>query len=140
MTDVHTTEQRSYNMSRIRSKWTKQEKLFHNWLKGKKIKHKMHPEIEGRPDILIKDLNVLIFLDGCFWHKCPQCFQEPEANKKFWLTKIEKNVKKDGEVTNKLKKEGWKVMRIWEHEVKKDLQGCLKSIESAVDKYYRIKK
>ena len=140
MTDVHTTEQRSYNMSRIRSKWTKQENIFHNWLKGKKIKHKMHPEIEGKPDILIKDLNVLIFLDGCFWHKCPQCFQEPETNKNFWLTKIEKNVKKDGEVTNKLKKEGWKVMRIWEHEVKKDLQGCLKRIESAVDKYYRIKK
>ena len=140
MTDVHTTEQRSYNMSRIRCKWTKQEKIFHNWLKGKKIKHKMHPEIEGKPDILIKDLNILIFLDGCFWHKCPRCFQEPEINKNFWLTKIEKNVKRDGEVTNKLKKEGWKVMRIWEHEVKKDLQGCLKSIESAVDKYYRIKK
>ena len=100
----------------------------------------MHPEIGGKPDILIKDLNVLIFLDGCFWHKCPQCFQEPETNKDFWLTKIEKNVKKDGEVTNKLKKEGWEVMRIWEHEVKKDLQGCLKSIESAVDKYYRTKK
>ncbi len=61
MTDVYTTEQRSYNMSRIRCKWTKQERLLHNWPKGKKIKHKMHHVIEGKPDILIIPFFSLFF-------------------------------------------------------------------------------
>ncbi|RLJ08500.1 MAG: very short patch repair endonuclease [Candidatus Aenigmatarchaeota archaeon] len=134
MTDVLTKEQRSYNMSRIRNKWTKQEKVIHNYLKGRKIKHKMHPDIFGKPDILLRDSGTLIFLDGCFWHKCPKCFVEPKTNRDFWLPKIERNVRKDREVTKKLRSEGWKVIRIWEHEIRENLRGCLKKIESAANK------
>ncbi|MCJ7816517.1 MAG: very short patch repair endonuclease [Candidatus Aenigmarchaeota archaeon] len=131
MTDVLTKEQRSYNMSRIRSRWTKQEKTIHNYLKGERIKHKLHPHIEGKPDILLLDSKTLVFLDGCFWHKCPKCFQEPATHRDFWLPKIEKNVKKDGETSRKLRIEGWKILRIWEHEIRKNPERVFKKIKSA---------
>ncbi len=82
-------------MSNIKSKWTDQEKKIHSYLKANKIKHKMHPKLSGSPDILLKDANTVVFLHGCFWHKCPKCYKEPKSNKKYWLPKIEKNVKRD---------------------------------------------
>lgn len=85
----------------------------------------MHPNIEGKPDILIKDSDTLLFLDGCFWHKCPKCYSEPATNRDFWAPKIEKNVKNDKKTTLALKKQGWRVLRIWEHEIKNDILGCL---------------
>ena len=129
MADVLTKEQRSYNMSRIRGKWTRQEIIIHNKLKGRKIKHKMHPKISGKPDIMLKDAKVLVFLDGCFWHKCPRCFNEPENNREFWISKIEDNVRNDKIITRNLKKDGWKVLRIWEHEIRNDSDICIKKIE-----------
>lgn len=128
MTDVHTKKQRSYNMSKIRSKWTKPEILIHNYLKGKKVRHRMHPDIEGKPDILLVDSNTVVFLDGCFWHKCPRCFKEPASNRDFWLPKIERNVERDNEITKKLKKMGWNVVRIREHDIKRGTDFCLKKI------------
>lgn len=104
-------------MSRIRSKWTKQEKLVHNYLKGHKIKHKMHPKMEGSPDIILTNKKVAIFLHGCFWHKCPLHYREPKSKRKYWIPKIEKNVLKDKENIKLLRKQGWKVVVIWEHDV-----------------------
>jgi DNA mismatch endonuclease (patch repair protein) len=118
MTDVHTKTQRSYNMSRIRSKWTEPERIIHNYLKGRKVKHQMHPNIFGRPDILLLEKNIIVFLDGCFWHKCPNCFHKPSTNRKFWVVKIDKNVQKDMIVNRKLVSDGWRVVRIWEHEIR----------------------
>jgi DNA mismatch endonuclease (patch repair protein) len=129
MTDVFTKEKRSWVMSRIRSKWTKQERLVHNYLKGKKIKHKMHPKMEGSPDIILPSKKIAIFLHGCFWHKCPIHYKEPKTKKKFWIPKIEKNVKRDREVTNQLKKDGYKVIRFWEHDVEKNISWCINKIE-----------
>jgi DNA mismatch endonuclease, patch repair protein len=117
MTDVLTKGQRSYNMSKIRSKWTTPEKQVHNYLKGKKIKHKMHPDMEGHPDIILTDAKTVIFIDGCFWHKCPKCYKEPKSRRSFWLPKIERTVKKDIETNKNLRKNGCKIVRIWEHEI-----------------------
>ncbi len=128
MADNLTKEQRSKTMSRIRSKWTSQEKKIHNYLKGNKIKHKMHPNIKGSPDILLKDTKTVIFLHGCFWHKCPKCYKEPKSNKEYWLPKIEKNVKRDRKNKKLLKAQGFKVIIIWEHEIKKDLKKVLKNL------------
>lgn len=132
MTDVLTPEQRSYCMSRIRSKWTKQEVRVHNWLKGNKIRHKTHPKIDGSPDIILKYSKVAIFIHGCFWHKCPRCYVEPKSRKEFWLPKIEKNVRKDIENKKILEKNGWKVMVLWEHEVKKNFYKCMEKIREGV--------
>lgn len=128
MVDNLTKEQRSKCMSRIRSKWTVQEVKIHNYLKGNKIKHKMHPRLTGRPDILLTDTNVVVFLHGCFWHKCPKCYKEPKSRKDYWLPKIDNNLKRDKKYARILKLEGYKVLKLWEHEVKKDFNKALKRI------------
>jgi len=118
MADVFTKKKRSWIMSRIRSKWTKQEVIVHNYLKGKKIKHKMHPKMIGGPDIVIPDKRIAIFLHGCFWHKCPIHYREPKSGKKFWRTKVENNVLRDKKGIRLIKKNGWKPVIIWEHDIK----------------------
>jgi len=128
MADNLTKAQRSYTMSRIRSKWTKQENTLHNKLKGLKIKHKMHPDIEGRPDIILKKKKIAVFLHGCFWHKCPKCYKAPKTEKKYWLPKIENNVKRDKRNLKILRKLGYKVLRLWEHDNKKNFENVINKI------------
>ena len=77
------------------------------------------PRIYGRPDFADRKNKIAVFVDGCFWHKCPDCFKEPKSNTEFWMNKIEKNVRRDRKVSYLLKKWGWKVIRIWEHDIKK---------------------
>lgn len=122
MPDNLTKEQRSKTMSRIRSKWTKQEKILHNKLKGLKIKHKMHPDIEGHPDMILKKKKVAVFLHGCFWHKCPKCYKEPKTDKKYWLPKIDNNVKRDKRNLKLLRKQGYTAIKLWEHDIKKNFE------------------
>ena len=107
MTDILSHEQRSKRMSQIRSKWTKQERLIHNYLKGLKIKHKMHPILTGNPDILLTNSKTVVFIHGCFWHKCPKCYREPKSNREYWLPKLAKNVTRDRKNARKLRKEGF---------------------------------
>jgi len=125
MVDTLTEEQRSHCMSRIRSKWTKQEKTIHNYLKSRKIKHKMHPKIKGNPDILFIKTKTVVFLHGCFWHKCPKCYIKPKSNKAYWLPKIDKNVLRDKENEKLLKSQNYHVIKIWEHEIKKEFDSVL---------------
>ena len=128
MADNLTKEQRKKCMSNIKSKWTAQESKIHNFLKGNKIKHKMHPKITGNPDILLKDTNTAVFLQGCFWHKCPKCYKEPKSRKDYWLPKIQNNVKRDRKNGKILKGGEFNVLKIWEHEVKKDFKRALDKI------------
>ncbi len=118
MVDTLTKKQRSYCMSRIRSKWTLPERKIHNFLKGWKVKNSMYPKIDGSPDIVLTDKKIAIFIHGCFWHKCSKCFKEPKSKKAYWLPKLEKNVKRDRLNVNILRKNGWKVVKFWEHQKK----------------------
>jgi len=120
MPDNLTKEQRSLCMSNIRSKWTSAEILLHNFLKGSKIKHKMHPKIDGSPDVIILKQKKAVFLHGCFWHKCRLCYKEPKTRREYWLPKIEKNIIRDRKNERTLRKNGWKIIKIWEHELKKN--------------------
>lgn len=122
MTDNLTSEQRSRCMSKIKSKWTSQELKLHNLLKGKKIKHKMHPCMDGSPDILLLKTNTAVFLHGCFWHKCPACYKEPKSRRDYWIPKIEKNVLRDVKNKKILKENGYLVIIIWEHELRKSFK------------------
>jgi len=115
--DHLTKKQRSYLMSTIKGKWTKQERLVHNYLKGTKIKHRMHPHIIGNPDIILIDKKIAIFLDGCFWHGCARCYKRPTSNTKYWDQKFIMNKKKAKYASSVLRKDGWEVIRIWEHEI-----------------------
>ena len=131
MADVHTREQRSYNMSMIKGKNTKPELMLRKYLFSKGIRgYRVHYKLPGKPDIVFNKYKIAIFVDGCFWHKCPECFKKPATNKKFWKDKIDGNVKRDGEVNKILKREGWKVIRIWEHRIKnRDIKECYNSIK-----------
>lgn len=133
MTDTLTKEQRSKTMSRIRSKWTSQEKKMHNYLKAKKIKHKMHPKIEGSPDILLYKTNTVVFLHGCFWHKCPLCYIEPKSNKSYWVAKIRHNVERDKKARMALRKQGFKVLVLWEHQIKKNFEKSIQKLMNVSD-------
>src|SRR3989338_4295968 len=89
MADVFTKKKRSEIMSKIRSEWTLQEYKVHDFLGEEKIKHKMHPKIYGRPDIILNK-NLIVFLDGCFWHGCAKHCRLPETRKEYWENKIRK--------------------------------------------------
>ena len=135
MADVLTREQRSYNMSRIRGKDTTPELrlrklLFSRGLRGYRTKSKLF----GKPDIAFTRFKVAVFIDGCFWHRCPVCFVRPETNPEFWKNKIEGNVKRDKIVKERLEEEGYKVIRLWEHEVRKDAEKCYLKISGELAK------
>ena len=120
-----TREQRSFNMSRIRGRDTGPEVLlrkllFANGLRGYRVKSRLF----GKPDIVFPRYRVAVFVDGCFWHKCPVCFIKPETNRKFWEDKIGGNIKRDKAVNEKLAQEGYKVVRFWEHEIRSNLNKC----------------
>lgn len=120
MGDVLTKVQRSYNMSQIRGKNTGPEVKLRKLLYEAGVRdYKTQGKLPGKPDVIFQEQKVAVFVDGCFWHKCPACFVEPETRKRFWLGKIDRNVKRDREVNNVLRKKGWKVVRFWEHDVKK---------------------
>lgn len=132
MTDIFTKEKRSWIMSRIRGRNTKMEKLFEKKLRENKIRFKKYPKIlkKGNPDFLID--KIAVFVDGCFWHKCPIHYREPKSKRKYWLPKIEENVKRDKEVNKSLRKMSYKIVRLWEHEVKKNPDRCMKKIRTAI--------
>ncbi len=118
MSDVLTKEQRHYNMSRIRSTRTEPELKLKGALESLGFEYQV-VGIYGRPDFVNRNNKIAIFIDGCYWHKCPQDFVKPETRSEFWMQKIERNVSRDGIVNRRLKSEGWKVLRIWEHDVRK---------------------
>jgi DNA mismatch endonuclease (patch repair protein) len=129
MTDVHNQEQRKFNMSRIRAKNTGPEVkfrklLFANGMRG----YRVHYNLLGKPDVVFIKKKIAIFIDGCFWHKCPVCFKEPETRKEFWMKKINSNIERDKKADLQLQKDGWLVIRIWEHEIRKNPERCIEKI------------
>jgi len=119
--DVLTAQQRSHCMSRIRGKNTKPEKLLRKALWAAGLRYRLHGRLPGKPDLVFSKAKVSIFIDGCFWHGCPQHGVRPKTNKKFWNKKIGGNKQRDVKVRNLLKAQGWVVVRFWEHEIKNDI-------------------
>lgn len=130
MADIFTKAKRSEIMSKIKSKSTKSELFLKRLLKGTYLR--FQPLIYGNPDFGNKKRKIAIFVDGCFWHKCKKCFIPPKSNKKYWLPKLENNAKRDKIVNFTFKKIGWKVIRLWEHNLKKNPQKCLLQIKNTI--------
>jgi len=131
--DVLTPAQRSFNMSRILSKNTSPEIILRKLLTAEGIRgYRLHYKILGKPDIVFPKKKITIFIDGCFWHKCKKDFIAPKTNKKFWFPKIKNNIARDKQVNRALKKTGWTVLRIWEHELKEISQKFLTKINQAL--------
>jgi DNA mismatch endonuclease (patch repair protein) len=77
-------------------------------------------ELPGTPDIVLGKLKVAIFVDGCFWHGCPKHGTVPKTNTAFWTAKIQRNRQRDKRANLALRKLGWKILRVWEHELRAD--------------------
>lgn len=127
--DNLTKEQRKKNMRNIRSSDTKLEKYIRSALHNKGFRFRKNVKnLIGKPDIVFSKKKIVIFIDSCFWHKCRYHYIQPKSNLKYWLQKIERNVSRAKEVNELLKKNGWKVIRIWEHSIIKDKNKCINSI------------
>lgn len=119
--DNHTKEQRRYNMSRIQSKNNVPEEKVRKYLFSKGFRYKKNDRtLPGSPDIVLPKYKTVIFINGCFWHKhnCKR-FVWPASNEDYWRKKILRNVERDKINIEKLKELGWKVLIIWECELKK---------------------
>jgi len=108
---------RSMIMRSIKSEDTKFENAFYSVLISNGINGLIkHPKnIFGKPDFIHNQAKIAIFLDSCFWHGCPEHCRVPHSNVEYWKKKIDKNKKRDKLVSETLRKEGWAVLRIWEH-------------------------
>jgi DNA mismatch endonuclease (patch repair protein) len=119
MADIFSKKKRSDIMSRVRSKETGIEIRLRKelWKAGYRYRKNVSGYF-GKPDILLKKYKAVIFMDSCFWHGCNKYGSVPQTRKKFWNEKIERNKNRDKEVNKHYKKIGWKVIRIWEHDIK----------------------
>lgn len=113
-------QKRSEVMSRIRGKGNQETEVrLATMMRMTGIKGwRRHLPIPGRPDFSFRKHKVAVFVDGCFWHGCPVCFRLPKQNRAFWKAKIEGNRKRDRSVNGRLRRLGWKVIRIKECQLK----------------------
>ena len=129
MADFLSKPERSERMSRIRGKGNKTTELrlvsvfranrISRWRRGSKL--------VGRPDFVFPKLRLAVFVDGCFWHGCPRHDNKPASNTLFWQRKIARNRQRDRQVNRVLKAKGWRVLRVWEHELAKKREAKLVS-------------
>jgi DNA mismatch endonuclease (patch repair protein) len=120
MADWLSKEQRTRNMSAIRSSGTATERRLGELLREVFPRRKLvdYPDLPGRPDFYLPGLRLVVFADGCFWHGCRQHGRVPEDNREYWEAKLARNRRRDRAVARQLKGEGFRVVRVWHHELK----------------------
>lgn len=121
-------------MSRIRGSDTGPEIILRKKLWAAGLRYRLKSRVIGRPDLVFPSAKVAVFVDGCFWHGCPQHYTFPKTNAKFWRGKISRNIARDQEVNSQLKSEGWKVLRFWEHELSNNADRCADRILAVVSR------
>lgn len=135
MTDIHNKAVRSFNMAQIRSKNTKPEMLVRAFLHKLGYRYRLHvKDLPGKPDIVLPKYKTIIMINGCFWHGHHGCkrFKMPKSREEYWIPKIEKNISKDIEVKIKLENLGWRVITIWECQLKgKTMENTLSTLNSS---------
>jgi DNA mismatch endonuclease, patch repair protein len=129
--DRFTKEQRSEIMSRIRSTGTRIELLMKEGLESKQIGFQYQPKLFGKPDFLV-DPKIAIFCDSSFWHGREWSRLRKKLSSAYWYDHIKKNRRRDGEVTRRLSREGYVVLRFWDTELESSLGDCIGRIEEAV--------
>nr|WP_276088083.1 DNA mismatch endonuclease Vsr [Pedobacter sp. JY14-1] len=125
MSDIHSKEIRSFNMSRIRSKDTRPEMLVRKYLHSKGFRYRIHDKnLPGKPDMVLPKYKTIIFINGCFWHRHEGCNlnRPPKENQDFWLPKLAKNVAKDKINYTLLSELGYTVITVWECTLKKSIR------------------
>jgi DNA mismatch endonuclease, patch repair protein len=124
---------RPEQMSRIRGKNTSPERRLRSALWRAGLRYRIHAKTPfGQPDVVFPKRAVAVFIDGCFWHGCPQHYVRPRSHTGHWENKLRENVERDRQQTLTLESLGWRVFRIWEHEVYESLDCVISQIHSAV--------
>ncbi len=103
------------------------------WKKGIRFRRN-DKSLYGKPDISIKKYQVVVFIDSCFWHQCPVHGSMPKTNVEFWRNKLNRNKERDEEVTNYYVSNNWKVLRVWEHELKDNYLSTVNKIADFINK------
>jgi DNA mismatch endonuclease (patch repair protein) len=119
--DVHDKKTRSYNMSQIKATNTKPELLVRKFLHAQGFRYKLHDKkLPGKPDIVLPKYKTVIFIHGCFWHGHNNCkyFVVPKTRTEWWLNKINSNKANDIKAIRALKRDGWKIINVWECNLK----------------------
>ena len=133
--DRHTPEQRRKNMQAVKNKDSKIEHLLRNelWKRGLRYQ-KNRTDIYGKPDIVFKGKKIAVFCDSEFWHghNWEERKKDFKSHQEFWIPKIERNMERDIEVTQKLESDGWIVLRFWGNEIKKNTAQCAEIKEKVV--------
>lgn len=131
MVDVFSPEKRSQVMREIRSHGNKstEQTLISIFREQHLSGWRRNQSLFGKPDFVFRKARVCVFVDGCFWHGCPKCYRLPSSNVEYWSAKIERNMARDRLVSRSLRFKGWRVLRIWEHELqKKNRQNLLRRL------------
>lgn len=132
MPDVFDAQKRSEVMSRIKGKDTGPELNLRKALWAEGYRYRLKSKLPGRPDIVFPRQKLAVFVDGCFWHGCPEHAVSPKSNSAFWSKKLGGNIERDGRVNARLASEGWRVLRIWEHEIEADVGSAVLKIAAAI--------
>jgi DNA mismatch endonuclease (patch repair protein) len=134
MGDNLTKEQRSYAMSRIRSRGNSstEKALIAVMRKAGISGWRRKSVLCGKPDFVFPRFHTVVFVDGCYWHGCRKCCLSSKTNNEYWGPKIQGNAKRDRRNTKELRDAGWKVVRIWEHDLKAEPMKCIKKIMVAI--------
>ena len=134
--DRHTPEQRRKNMQAVKNTDSKIELLLRKelWKLGLRYQ-KNRNDVFGKPDIVFKGKKIAVFCDSEFWHgyNWEERKKDFKSHQEFWIPKIERNMQRDVEVTQKLESEGWTVLRFWGNDIKKETEKCASIIEKAVN-------
>jgi DNA mismatch endonuclease, patch repair protein len=134
MVDTVSPEIRSRTMAQVRSQrnrsteWRLRAYLIRAGIRGWQLNPQ---DLLGKPDFAFREQRLLLFVDGCYWHGCPKCYRRPSTNTKYWDAKVERNRRRDGKTTAQLKRDGWRVMRIWEHQLSK-MDSVLQKVKTAL--------
>lgn len=129
MADIFSKTKRSDIMSKVRNKDSKIEIALRKtlWKEGYRYR-KNSTKYFGKPDIVLSKYKTVIFVDSCFWHGCKKHGSMPVTRKDFWKKKIARNKERDKEVNRHYKKEGWQIIRVWEHEISKKYSPLIEKI------------
>jgi DNA mismatch endonuclease (patch repair protein) len=129
---------RSRTMASIRGRDTSIEKAFQALVSGCRFTFVTHPKWLGSPDLAFPKRGVVVFLDSCFWHRCPVHFRPPKSRTEYWVPKIERNVARDATVRARYRQLGWIVVEFWEHSIRERAGECLTQLLSELRSRKRV--
>lgn len=121
-------------MAKIKMRDTAPELILRQalWAAGLRYRLKASRRLPGKPDLIFPGAKVAVFVDGCFWHSCPEHGHIPKSREAYWRPKLQRTQERDMTVVANLSALGWHVLRLWEHQITKDLAECISKISAAV--------